>query len=184
MWYVEKQFCMGFSTPYPIPYVSHKNNSPKQAFSKSVYYISFHFPFIVLESSIYHWHHRCIVFVVLLSHKQHIKIQATCIRFLLWCMDLFSDTKNCGLRMRQECQERFTRHWLQRKPLISHLSMHHGTCVTHVPWCVSVSLTYGGGENVSVIPGACDTHNFMYLVRGPCFGAGQWSIPFKYYHQA
>ena len=33
--------------------------------------------------------------------------------------------------------------------------MHHGTCVTHVPWCMSGSLTRGGGENVPGIPGAC-----------------------------
>ena len=33
--------------------------------------------------------------------------------------------------------------------------MHHGTCVTHVPWCMSGSLTCGGGENVPGIPGAC-----------------------------
>ena len=25
--------------------------------------------------------------------------------------------------------------------------MHHGTCVTHMPWCLSGSLTRGGGEN-------------------------------------
>ena len=51
-------------------------------------------------------------------------------------------------------------------PLVSDPSMHHGTCVTHVPWCMSGSRTRGGGENVSV-PGACATHNFTYLVRGP-----------------
>ena len=33
--------------------------------------------------------------------------------------------------------------------------MHHGTCVTHVPWCMSGSLTHVGGENVPGIPGAC-----------------------------
>ena len=33
--------------------------------------------------------------------------------------------------------------------------MHHGTCVTHVPWCISGSLTCGDGENVPGIPGAC-----------------------------
>ena len=33
--------------------------------------------------------------------------------------------------------------------------MHHGTCVTHVPWCMSGSRTRGGGENVPGIPGAC-----------------------------
>ena len=46
--------------------------------------------------------------------------------------------------------------------------MHHGTCVTHVPWCMSGSLTNGGGENVPGIPGACATRNFTYLARGPC----------------
>ena len=33
--------------------------------------------------------------------------------------------------------------------------MHHGTCVTHVPWCMSGSLTRAGGETVTRIPGAC-----------------------------
>ena len=56
---------------------------------------------------------------------------------------------------------RFSRHWLQRKPLVSDPSMHHGTCVTHVPWCMSGSLTRGGGEN---IPGSCATRKFTYLV--------------------
>ena len=45
--------------------------------------------------------------------------------------------------------------------------MHNGTCVTQVPWCMSRSLTHGGGQNVPGIPGACATHNFTYLVRGP-----------------
>ena len=43
----------------------------------------------------------------------------------------------------------------QRKPLVSDPGMHHGTCVTHVPWCMSGSLTCGDGENVPGIPGAC-----------------------------
>ena len=44
---------------------------------------------------------------------------------------------------------------LQRKPLVSDPGMHHGTCVTHVLWCMSGSLICGGGENVPDIPGAC-----------------------------
>ena len=52
-------------------------------------------------------------------------------------------------------------------PLVSDPGMHHGTCVTHVPRCMSGSLTRGGEENVPVIPGACATRNFTYLVRGP-----------------
>ena len=43
----------------------------------------------------------------------------------------------------------------RREPLVSDPGMHHGTCVTHVPWCMSGSLTCGGGENVPGIPGAC-----------------------------
>ena len=81
-------------------------------------------------------------------------------------MGLLPDAWNCGLRMRRECRERFPRNWLQRKPLVSDPGMHHGTCVKHVPWSMSGSLTGRGGENVPGIPGACTTRNFMYLVRG------------------
>ena len=86
-----------------------------------------------------------------------------------WChMVLLPDTYNCGLRTRRECRGRFSRHRFQTKPLVSDLSMHHGTLTTHVPWCRSGSLTRGGGENVPGIPGACATRNFTYLSRGPC----------------
>ena len=69
--------------------------------------------------------------------------------------------------MRRESRECFPRHRLQRKPLVSDTGMHHGTCVTHVPWCMSGSLTRRGRENVPGIPGACTTRNFTYLVRVP-----------------
>ena len=49
----------------------------------------------------------------------------------------------------------FPRRRFQRKPLVSDPGMHHGTCVTHVPWCMSGLRTRGGGENVPGIPGAC-----------------------------
>ena len=61
----------------------------------------------------------------------------------------------------------FPHHRLQRKPLVSDPGMHHGTCVTHVPWCRSGLLTLSGGENVPGIPSACATRNFTYLERGP-----------------
>ena len=69
--------------------------------------------------------------------------------------------------MRWGCREQFSRQRLQMKPLVSDLGMHHGTCVTHVPWCMSGSLNGGGGVNVPGIPGACATHNITYLARGP-----------------
>ena len=49
----------------------------------------------------------------------------------------------------------FPRRRFQMKPLVSDPGMHHGTCMKHVPWCMSGSLTCGNGENVPGIPGAC-----------------------------
>ena len=69
--------------------------------------------------------------------------------------------------MRREKQERFPHHRLQRKHLLSDPGMHHDTYVTHVPWCMSGSLTRCGGENVPGIPVACATRKFTYLARGP-----------------
>ena len=57
-------------------------------------------------------------------------------------------------------------------PRVSDSDMHHGRCVTHVPWCMSGSLTSG----FLWIPyrwkrtGACATLNFTYLVWGPWCG--------------
>ena len=72
--------------------------------------------------------------------------------------------------MRQECRKRFPRGQRQRKPLVSDLGMHHGTCVAHVPWCMSGSPTQGGGANIPGIPGACAIRNFTHLARGSCRG--------------
>ena len=66
-------------------------------------------------------------------------------------------------------RERFPCHWLQWKPLVNDPGMHHGTCVTHVSWCISGSLISVGGKNVPGTPGACTTRNFTYLARGPLF---------------
>ena len=70
-------------------------------------------------------------------------------------MGLLADNQNFGLRMYRECRESFPRHRLQSQSLVSDPGIHHGTCVTHVPWCMSVLLTRAGGENVPGIPGAC-----------------------------
>ena len=75
--------------------------------------------------------------------------------------------------MRREC---FPSHRLRRKPLVSDHGMHHGTCVTHVPWWMSGSLTSDGGENVPDIPGipgAYTTRNFAYLAKGPWTDVGR-----------
>ena len=73
--------------------------------------------------------------------------------------------QNCGLRMRPECRESFLHHRLQGKPLVSDPGMHYSTCIIHVPWCMSGSLTRGGGENVPDIPGACiSAHEVCFAV--------------------
>ena len=71
--------------------------------------------------------------------------------------------QNCGLSMRREYRERFLRHRIYRRPLISDPSMHHGTCVTHMPCFMSGSITRGGRENVPGSPGACETYNITYV---------------------
>ena len=69
-----------------------------------------------------------------------------------YSMGLLPDTQNCGLRMRRECRERFVHRRLQRKPQASDPGMHHGTCVTHVSWCMSGSLMRNGGETFPAFP--------------------------------
>ena len=54
--------------------------------------------------------------------------------------------------MRQECRERFPHYWPQRKQLVSDPSMHHGTCITHVPRCMLDSLSHGGRETFQAFP--------------------------------
>ena len=43
--------------------------------------------------------------------------------------------------------------WLFKgKRIVSDPGMHHGTRVTHVPWCMSGSLTCGGGKTFPAFP--------------------------------
>ena len=50
---------------------------------------------------------------------------------------------------------------------VSDPDMDHGTCVSHVPWCMSGAQTRSGRETIPGIPGAYATRNFTYLARGP-----------------
>ena len=50
------------------------------------------------------------------------------------CLGLLPDTQNCMLRMHRE--SRFA-------PRVSDPDMHHGTCVTHVLWCMPRSVLDG-----------------------------------------
>ena len=84
---------------------------------------------------------------------------------------------NCELRMRRECRERFPRHRLQRKPLVRYPGMHHGTCVTHVPWCMSGYLTRGGGETFPAFP----AHAQHAILR--IWQEAHWQVPVRYSEQ-
>ena len=64
----------------------------------------------------------------------------------------------------------FPRRRLQRKPLVSDPDMHHGTCMTHVPWCMSGSLTRGGGETFSACPAHAHLQFYVSVKRLMIYG--------------
>ena len=86
------------------------------------------------------------------------------------------DTQIVGYACAGNAGSVFHRLQLQRNPLVSDPSMHHGTCVTHVPSCMPGTLTHVGGKNVPGIPGA--TRNVAYLVRGQgrIYGGRGWGV--------
>ena len=77
----------------------------------------------------------------------------SCSSGLLWAS--YQIRKIAGCACAGNAGNVFPRRRIQRKPRVSNPGMHHGTCVTHVPWCMSGLLNRGGGENVPGIPGAC-----------------------------
>ena len=54
---------------------------------------------------------------------------------------------------------------LHRKPLVGDPDMHHGTCVTHVPWYMSESLTSWWRGKRSRHSRCMRTRNITYLAR-------------------
>ena len=59
----------------------------------------------------------------------------------------------------------FSCHRLQRKLLVSDPGMQHGTCIKHMPWCMSGSLTRGGGETFPAFPVHAQPAILLILVR-------------------
>ena len=74
---------------------------------------------------------------------------------VVWLWASYQIRKIAGCACAGNAGNVFPRRRFQRKPIVGDPGMHHGTCVTHVPWCMSGSLTCGDGENVPGIPGAC-----------------------------
>ena len=87
---------------------------------------------------------------------------------LLSCHGPLTRYAKLGVAHAQVMPERFPCHRLRRKPLFGDPGVQHGTCVTHVPWRMSGSLTRGGGAKVPDIPGVYTARNFTNLVRDPC----------------
>ena len=52
---------------------------------------------------------------------------------------------------------------ITKKPLVNDPGMHRGTCLMHLPWCMSRSLTRGGEKNVPGIPDACAILGFWHM---------------------
>ena len=129
------------------------------------------FTLTILVCFIYVWSHvedfvalLCVDLAVL-SPKNPNEVQKES-RIRLGEGDSYQIRKIVGCACAGNAEKRFPRHQLEWKPLVNDPCMHHGTCATHVPWCMSGSVTRGGGENVPGIPGACATCNFTYLARG------------------
>ena len=100
------------------------------------------------------------------SYEVRIKNRSIQISLCVPCNGHSTRYVKCMLRMHREYRERFPHHRLQRKPLVSDPGMHHGLWATHLPWCITGSLTHGGGENTTGNPGACAARNFTYLAKG------------------
>ena len=77
-----------------------------------------------------------------------------------------------------ECRECYPRHRLQTKPLFCDTGMNNGTCVTHVPCCMSGSLTRDGRENVPGIFRRMDSLQLYASGKRPIAGRemvlGHW----------
>ena len=67
----------------------------------------------------------------------------------------------------------------KKTAIVSDPGMHHGTCVTHVPWCMLGALTRGGGENVPGIPVACPGAHAQPTILRICEEA-HWKLKEKF----
>ena len=81
--------------------------------------------------------------------------------------------------MRRECRKRFSRPRLQRKSLVSDPGVHHGTCVTHVPWCMSGLLTLGGGKKFPAFPAHAQPTILRIRQEAHCHLPLKWHTPTK-----
>ena len=77
---------------------------------------------------------------------------AFCVAVVISTWASFQIRKVVGCACAGNAGNIFPRDRLQRKPLVSDPNMHHGTCITHLPWCMSGSLTRGRGKTFPAFP--------------------------------
>ena len=73
-----------------------------------------------------------------------LRIEEKCLQFYDWLADddmtfLSQPWASCQIRKIAGCACA----GISPPPWVSDPDMHHGTCVTHVPWCMSGSITHG-----------------------------------------
>ena len=73
-----------------------------------------------------------------------------CIRSLAWAS--YQIRKIAGCACAGNAGNVSPRRRFQRKPLVSDPGMHHGTYMTHVPWCMPGSLACSDGETFPAFP--------------------------------
>ena len=120
----------------------------------SAIYIDTYIPYLYLLMFIFEMVFSSDKSLFVLPYSTHL-IVSPCNRYTIIPWASYQIRKIAGCACAGNVGNVFPRRRFQRKPLVSDPGMHHGTCVTHVPWCMSGSLTCGDGENVPGIPGAC-----------------------------
>ena len=124
---------------------------------------------------------HCAKYIQKLTSIIHTVLITGCTSWHLWMVLLWASyqiRKIAGCACAGNAGNVSPRRQFQRKPLVSDPGMHHGTCVTHVPWCMSGSLTCDDGENVPGIPGACapailriwqEAHVYLVTIAEPLY---------------
>ena len=107
---------------------------------------------------------RAIMFFIF--HKPHMLLLCCMYRHALWASDQIRNIAGCACT--GNAGNVFPRRRLQRKRSVSDPGMHHGTCITHVPWCMSGSFATGGEEDGPGIPGACAPAIFRIWQEAYC----------------
>ena len=82
----------------------------------------------------------CVVIVILILFMFVFAYASMCFRLYVW---MWSTWASCQIRKIAGAHAPGMPGTFSPSPQVSDPDMHHGTCVTHVPWCMPGSLTIG-----------------------------------------